>query len=101
MCSGLRKSQAKKLAALVCAAASTQCDTLANIGLAVAGTARCKHQIKRDGRFIANERVAVADTKVGVITRLACREDAPFPAASIAAVLEATIHVAPNCGQLG
>lgn len=74
----LRKSQAKTLAALVCAAVPTQRATLANIGRAMAGSARCKHKIKRAGRFIANTRVAVADAMAGVIARLARRKDTPL-----------------------
>ena len=76
-CALLRKSQAKTLAALVCAAVPTQRVTLANIGRALVGSARCKHKIKRAGRFIANPRVTVADAMTGVIARLAKR-DAPL-----------------------
>jgi DDE family transposase len=74
----LRKSQAKTLAQLVCAAVPTQRATLANIGRAMTGTARCKHKIKRAGRFIANKRVTVADAMTGVIARLARRKDTPL-----------------------
>lgn len=78
VCSALRKSQAKTLAQLACAAVPTQRATLANIGRAMAGTARCKHKIKRAGRFIANKRVTVADAMTGVIARLARRKGAPL-----------------------
>jgi hypothetical protein len=78
VCATLRKSQAKTLAELVCAAVPTQRATLANIGRAVAGAARCKHKIKRAGRFIANHRVTVADAMAGVIARLARRRGAPL-----------------------
>ena len=74
----LRRSQAKTLAQLVCAAVPTQRATLANIGRAMTGTARCKHKIKRAGRFIANKRVTVADAMTGVIARLARRKDTPL-----------------------
>ena len=74
----LRKSQAKTLAALVCAAVPTQRATLANIGRAMHGNARCKHKIKRAGRFIANKRVTVADAMAGVIARLARRKGTPL-----------------------
>lgn len=72
--SALRKSQAKTLAELVCAAVPTHRATLANLGRAMTGTARCKHKIKRAGRFIANSRVTVADAMTGVIARLAKRD---------------------------
>jgi hypothetical protein len=78
VCAALRKSQAETLAALVCAAVPTQRATLANIGRAMAGQARCKHKIKRAGRFIANKRVAVADAMAGVIARFARRKDVPL-----------------------
>jgi hypothetical protein len=74
----LRKSQAKTLAELVCAAVPTQRATLANLGRAMAGNARCKHKIKRVGRFVANGRVIVADAMSGVIARLARRKDTPL-----------------------
>jgi hypothetical protein len=73
----LRKSQAKTLAELVAAAVPTQRATLANLGRAMAGNARCKHRIKRAGRFIANKRVTVADAMTGVIHRL-CRRGEPL-----------------------
>jgi len=78
VCATLRRSQAKTLAALVCAAVPTQRATLANLGRALAGNTRCKHKIKRAGRFIANPRVTVADAMTGVIARLARRQDAPL-----------------------
>jgi hypothetical protein len=74
----LRTSQAKTLAALVCAAVPTQRATLANLGRAMAGNARCKHKIKRVGRFIANKRVTIAEAMTGVIARLARRKDTPL-----------------------
>jgi hypothetical protein len=74
----LRKSQAKTLATLVAAALPTQRLTLANLGRATAGSARCKHKIKRAGRFIANARVTVADGMAGVIARLARRKGTPL-----------------------
>lgn len=66
----LRKSQAKTLAELVAAAIPTERISLANLGRAMAGPARCKHKIKRAQRFIANRRVAVADGMAGAIGRL-------------------------------
>jgi hypothetical protein len=78
VCSALRRSQAKTLAQLVCAAIPTQRATLANLGRAMPGKARCKHKIKRAGRFIANKRVTIADAMTGVIARLARRKDAPL-----------------------
>lgn len=78
VCAALRKSQAKTLAALVCGAVPTQRATLANIGRAMHGNARCKHKIKRAGRFIANTRVTVADAMTGVIARLARRKGTPL-----------------------
>ena len=77
-CALLRKSQAKTLAALVCAAVPTQRATLANLGRAMAGSARCKHKIKRAGRFIANKRVTVADAMAGIVARFARRNGAPL-----------------------
>jgi hypothetical protein len=74
----LRKSQAKTLAALVAAAVPTPRATLANLGRAMAGAARCKHRIKRAGRFVANHRVTVADGMAGVIGRLTRRRRAPL-----------------------
>jgi hypothetical protein len=74
----LRKSQAQTRAALVCAAVPTQRATLANLGRAMTGKARCKHKIKRAGRFIANKRVTVADAMTGVIARFARRKDVPL-----------------------
>lgn len=73
----LRKSRAKTLAELVWAAIPTNRATLANLGRAMAGSARCKHNIKRAARFVANGRVAVADGMAGVIARLA-RRDVPL-----------------------
>lgn len=65
VCAALRKSQAKTLSELVAAAIPTQRATLANLGRAVAGKARCKHKIKRVERFIVNKRVTVADARTG------------------------------------
>lgn len=78
VCSALRKSQAKTLAELVAAAVPTERATLANLGRAMPGPARCKHRIKRAARFIANPRVTVADGMAGVIARLARRKDVPL-----------------------
>ena len=72
--SALRKCQAKTLAHLACAAIPTQRATLASIGRAMAGGARCRHKIKSAGQFIANSRVTVADGMAGVIARLARRK---------------------------
>jgi hypothetical protein len=58
------------VAALVAAAILTERISLANLGRALAGPARCKHKIKRAARFVANRRVTVADGMAGVITRL-------------------------------
>ena len=70
VCTGLRKSQAKTLAALVAAAVATTRASLANLGRAMSGPAHCKHKIKRASRFVANRRVTVADGMAGVIKRL-------------------------------
>ena len=74
----LRSSQAKTLAALVAAAIPTPRATLANLGRAMAGPARCKHRIKRASRFVANHRVTVADGMAGVIGRLTRRRRTPL-----------------------
>lgn len=74
----LRRSQAKTLAELVAAAVPTQRATLANLGRAMGGPARCKHRIKRAGRFVANHRVTVADGMAGVIARLTRRRECPL-----------------------
>jgi len=74
----LRKSQAKTLAELVNAAIPTQRASLANLGRAMHGNARCKHKIKRTARFVANRRITVADAMAGVIARLARRGNAPL-----------------------
>ena len=74
----LRRSQAKTLAELVAAAVPTERATLANLGRAMPGPARCKHRIKRAGRFVANPRVSVAAGMAGVIARLTRRDDAPL-----------------------
>ena len=78
VCTALRKSQAKTLAELVAAAVPTERVSLANLGRAMAGPARCKHRIKRAARFIANRRVSVADGMAGVIARLSRRRDVPL-----------------------
>jgi hypothetical protein len=78
VCAALRRSQAKTLAALVCGAVPTQRATLANIGRAMTGNARCKHRIKRAGRFIANGRVTAADAMAGVIARIGRRKGTPL-----------------------
>ncbi len=76
-CSALRKSHAKTLAELVAAAVPTERATLAKLGRAVPGPARCKHRIKRAARFVAETRVSVADGMAGAIARLA-RRDVPL-----------------------
>src|SRR6516162_6109581 len=73
VCTGLRRSQAKTLAELVAAAVATVRASLANLGRAMPGPARCKHRIKRASRFVANRRVTVADGMAGVIERLTRR----------------------------
>src|SRR5947208_16772585 len=78
VCSALRKSQAKTLAELVCAAVPTQRATLANIGRAVAGNAPCRHKVKPAGRFIANGPVTAAGSMAGAIARLATRREPPL-----------------------
>lgn len=70
VCSALPKSQAKTLAQLVAAAVPTQRISLANLGRAMTGPARCKHRLKRAARFVANRRVTVATGMAGVIARL-------------------------------
>src|ERR1051325_11716273 len=64
----LRLSQAKTLAILVASAMRVERISLANIGRAMAGSA--KHQIKRCWRFVANDRVETADAMRGIITKL-------------------------------
>jgi hypothetical protein len=44
----------------------------------MAGPARCKHRIKRAGRFVANPRVTIADGMAGVIARLTRGRDTPL-----------------------
>jgi hypothetical protein len=78
VCAALRRSQAKTLAELVAAAVPTERATLANLGRAMAGPTRCKHRIKRAGRFVANRRVTVADGMAGVVGRLTRRRTAPL-----------------------
>ena len=78
VCAALRRSQAKTLATLVAAAVPTERATLANLGRAMTGPARCKHRIKRAGRFVANRRVTVADGMAGVIARLTRRRECPL-----------------------
>jgi hypothetical protein len=78
VCSALRRSQAKTLAELVAAAVPTERVSLANLGRAMDGPTRCKHKIKRVGRFVANRRVTVADGMAGVIARLARRRTEPL-----------------------
>jgi hypothetical protein len=73
-----RSRQAKTLAELVCAVISTHRATLANIGRAMNGNARCPHKIKSVGRFMANPRVTVADAMAGVIARRVRRKDVPW-----------------------
>lgn len=78
VCSTLRRSQAKTLGELVAAAVPTERATLANLGRRMGGAARCKHKIKRAGRFVANRRVTVAGGMAGVIARLTRRRDEPL-----------------------
>jgi hypothetical protein len=78
VCSALRKSQAKTLAALTHAALRTGRVTLAALGRRLAGTALCKHKIKRVDRFLGNHRVHVADAMQGLIARLTRRRDRPL-----------------------
>jgi len=70
---GLRKSQAKTLAALAAAALGAGRASLAALGRRLAGGALCKHRIKRAWRFCANRRVHVSDAMAGVIDRLGRR----------------------------
>lgn len=76
--SALRRSQAKTLGELVAAAVPADRATLANLGRAMPGPARCKHRIKRAARFVANRRVTAADGMAGVIARLARRQGVPL-----------------------
>jgi hypothetical protein len=78
VCSALRRSQAKTLAELVAAAVPTERVSLANLGRAMGGPARCKHRIKRAARFVADRRVTVADGMAGVIRRLTHRRREPL-----------------------
>jgi hypothetical protein len=78
VCTGLRQSQAKTLAALVAAAVQVGRVSLAALGRHMTGKALCKHKIKRAWRFCANPRVTVADGMRGVIERLSRRRDEPL-----------------------
>jgi hypothetical protein len=73
VCTSLRQSQAKTLAALVAAAVRVGHVSLAALGRSMTGPALCKHKIKRAWRFCANRRVTVADGMQGVIKRLSRR----------------------------
>lgn len=64
----LRLSQAKTLAALVCAALCVERVSLAAIGRQMIGTV--KHQIKRCWRFITNPRVETADAMRGIVAAI-------------------------------
>lgn len=66
--SSLRLSQAKTLAVLVASAMRVERISLANIGRAMQGMV--KHQIKKCGRFVANERIETADAMRGVLKRV-------------------------------
>jgi hypothetical protein len=70
LCSDLRHSQAKTLAALAAAATRLQRASLANLGRLLGGPAACKHRIKRAWRFCANKRVEVSDAMRGLVARL-------------------------------
>jgi hypothetical protein len=69
VCSALRQSQTKTLAALVGAALSISRASLAEIGRRLTSTS-AKHGIKRCWRFTANERVEISDAMGGVIRQL-------------------------------
>lgn len=69
VCSGLRQSQTKTLAALVGAALSVSRVSLAEIGRRLTGIS-VKHGIKRCWRFTANPRVEISDAMAGVIRQL-------------------------------
>jgi len=78
VCTSLRQSQAKTLAALVAAAVQVGRVSLAALGRSMTGPALCKHRIKRAWRFCANPRVTVADGMRGVIARLSRRRGEPL-----------------------
>jgi hypothetical protein len=78
VCTALRRSQAKTPAELVAAAIPAERATLANLGRAMPGPARCLHRIKRAGRFVANRRVTVAGGMAGAVARLTRRRAAPL-----------------------
>jgi hypothetical protein len=78
VCSPLRKSQAKTLADLVAAAVGVGRISLAALGRHLAGSALCKHKIKRAWRFCANRRITVADGMRGLIGRLGRRRGEPL-----------------------
>ena len=78
VCTGLRKSQAKTLAALVAAAVGVGRVSLAALGRRMTGGALCKHRIKRAWRFCANPRVTVADGMQGILERLSRRRHEPL-----------------------
>jgi hypothetical protein len=73
VCSALRKSQTKTLAALVGAALSVGRASVAEIGRRLVGTS-AKHGIKRCWRFTANARVEISDAMSGVIRHLLKRK---------------------------
>lgn len=69
VCSALRQSQTKTLAALVGATLSVGRVSLAEIGRRLTGTS-AKHGIKRCWRFTANRGVEISDAMSGVIRHL-------------------------------
>lgn len=72
----LRLSQAKTLSILVAATLRVQRVSLANIGRCALGAV--KHQIKRCGRFVANDRVEPADAMRGIVARLVKNRKKPL-----------------------
>lgn len=69
VCAGcLRLSQAKTLSILVASCLQVERLSLGNLGRKMLGTT--KHQIKRCGRFIANNRIETADAMRGAVKRL-------------------------------
>jgi hypothetical protein len=67
VCKGLRRSQHKTLAELVCGAMRCRRVSLADIGRAMGGPAQCKSRINRVDRFLGNLRVEVVEGLSGLV----------------------------------
>ncbi len=67
VCKGLRRSQNKTLAELVCGAMRCRRVSLADIGRGMAGPAQCRSRINRVNRFLCNLRVEVVEGFRGLV----------------------------------